>query len=100
VSRYELTLDPGTTPRCIDAKMVAVSRLTRYWWPSGVLPDFFEDHAGKTQEGVYERKDDELRLCFNVHDPATRERPQELGTRADGPEVYAYTLKRAKSKTD
>lgn len=94
VSRYELKLDPGTTPGCIDAKMVSVSRLSRYWWPSGVLPDFFEDHTGETQEGVYELKGDELRLCFNVHDPATEERPQKLGTRADGPEVYAYTLKR------
>jgi len=100
VSRYELTLDPGTTPRCIDAKMVSVSRLSRYWWPSGVLPDFFEDHVGEANEGVYELKDDELRLCFNVHSPATKERPQKLSTRADGPEVYAYTLKREKSKTD
>lgn len=100
VSRYELKFDPDTTPRCIDAKMVSVSRLTRYWWPSGVLPDFFEDHEGQTKEGLYELKDDELRLCFNVEAPATKERPQKLGTRADGPEVYAYTLKRAKSNAD
>ena len=100
VSRYEVKLDPGTTPGCIDAKMVSVSRLSRYWWPSGVLPDFFEDHQGETKEGVYELKDDELRLCFNVHDPATKERPQKVSTRADAPEVYAYTLKRVTSKTD
>jgi uncharacterized protein (TIGR03067 family) len=100
VSRYEVKLDPGTTPRCIDARMVSASRVTRYWWPSGVLPDFFEDHQGETAEGVYELKDDVLRLCFNVHNPATKERPQELSTRAGGPEVYAYTLRREKSKTD
>lgn len=58
-----ITLDPATTPRCIDLKVETGSM------------------KGTVVEGVYECKDDELKLCLYFADGA-RNRPLEFKTTA------------------
>jgi uncharacterized protein (TIGR03067 family) len=89
VTRYKLKVDPTTTPKCLDREMVSTS---------GIGATFFKHHEGTVQEGIFELKGDELRICFNVPDAPVKQRPQKFLTRQEGPEVFMYTLKRDKPK--
>jgi uncharacterized protein (TIGR03067 family) len=90
VTRYKLKLDPTASPKCFDREMVLTS---------GIGSSFFKHHEGTVQEGIYDLKGDELRICFNIHAPGVKERPQKFSTRREGPEVFMYTLKREKPKS-
>jgi uncharacterized protein (TIGR03067 family) len=87
LTRYKLKVDPTTNPKCLDSEMVSTS---------GVGATFFKHHERTVQEGIFELKGDELRVCFNVPDPPVKQRPQKFLTRQEGPEVFMYTLKREK----
>ena len=73
-SRIALTIDPTTAPKVIDLKIEA-----------GVF-------KGTTLEGVYELKDNELRICLRTD--GLKNRPLELKATAGQPLVL-FVLKRA-----
>jgi uncharacterized protein (TIGR03067 family) len=86
IQQDRLKLDPATTPKCIDAKLVFDRE------DSLAL----NGREGASREGIYELKDGILRICFNALD--LKQRPQRLVTRDQGPEVVMYTLEREKSE--
>lgn len=73
-AKLKFKLDPTTTPKCIDLKV-----------SEGVQLD-------AAMEGIYELKDDRLRLCIKVFG---QDRPTEF-TSPDGGSTALLTLKRKK----
>jgi uncharacterized protein (TIGR03067 family) len=75
VAKITLVVDPSTSPRVIDLKIVA------------------GEFKGATLEGVYEIKDGVLRICFR--NEGARNRPISFSTNADA-NLVLFTLKRQK----
>jgi uncharacterized protein (TIGR03067 family) len=75
VARITLVVDPSTSPRVIDLKIVE------------------GEFKGTTLEGVYEIKGDVLRICFR--NEAARNRPTDFSTKADA-NLVLFVLKRQK----
>src|SRR5205823_14319934 len=73
-ARIKVKLDPTTTPRCVDLTVAAGGQL------NVVL------------EGIYELKEDELRLCVKV---IGKERPVEFAAPA-GSSTALIVLKRSR----
>jgi uncharacterized protein (TIGR03067 family) len=73
-AKMTFKLDPSTTPKCIDLKV-----------SEGVQLD-------ATMEGIYEVKDDQLRICIKVFG---QDRPTEFKS-PDGGSTALLTLKRKK----
>ncbi len=73
-ARLTFTLDPSTTPKCVDLTVAG-----------GVQKD-------AKLEGIYELKGDELRLCVKVFGS---DRPTELKS-PEGASIVLLTLKRQK----
>jgi uncharacterized protein (TIGR03067 family) len=75
VVKMTLVVDPATTPRIIDMKVAE------------------GDFKGTALEGIYEIKDDTLKICFR--DDEAKNRPNEFSTKA-GSNLVMFTLKREK----
>jgi uncharacterized protein (TIGR03067 family) len=75
VAKIRLVVDPSTSPRVIDLKIVE------------------GDFKGETLEGVYEIKDDVLRICFRNEE--VKNRPLDFSTKA-GANLVLFVLKRQK----
>ena len=78
VMKGSYKLDAAQTPRRLDLKIVEN--------PNDA------DAVGKTLEGIYEVKGEDLKWCFALPD---RERPKAFKTEADSGQVFA-TLKKEK----
>ena len=76
VAKITLAVDPSTSPRVIDLKIVA------------------GEFKGTTLEGVYEIKDDGLRICFRNDE--TKNRPNDFSTKQDA-NLVLFVLKRQKN---
>jgi uncharacterized protein (TIGR03067 family) len=70
--KLKFKLDPATTPKCLDLGIVA------------------NGQVGINFEGIYELKDDELRLCVKV---VGKDRPLEFAS-PDGSAIALLVLKR------
>jgi len=75
VAKITVVVDPSTSPRIIDLKIVA------------------GEFKGTTLEGVYELNNDGLRICFR-NDEA-KNRPNDFSTKQDA-NLVLFTLKRPK----
>ena len=75
VAEIRLTIDPSTSPPVIDLKVVA------------------GEFKGVTLEGVYEIKDDVLRICFRNEE--AKNRPLDFSTKP-GANLVLFVLKRQK----
>ena len=75
VAKMILVVDPSTMPRVIDMKVIA------------------GDFKGTTLEGIYEIKEDTLKICFR-NDEA-KNRPTEFRTKA-GSNLVLFILQREK----
>ena len=75
VAKITLVIDPATRPRVIDLKIVE------------------GEFKGTTLEGVYEIKDDSLKICFRNDE--TKNRPNNFSTREDS-NLVLFVLKRDK----
>jgi uncharacterized protein (TIGR03067 family) len=75
VAKITLLVDPSTSPRVIDLKIVA------------------GEFKGTTLEGVYEIKDDGLKICFRNDE--SKNRPNEFSTKQDA-NLVLFVLKRQK----
>jgi uncharacterized protein (TIGR03067 family) len=73
VAKITLVVDPCTSPRVIDLKIVA------------------GEFKGTTVEGVYEIKEDQLRICFRNDE--TKNRPNDFSTKGDS-SLVLFVLKR------
>ena len=73
VAKITIVVDPSTTPAVIDLKIVA------------------GEFKGITLEGVYEIKNDGLRICFRNEE--TKNRPNEFSTKQDA-NLAMFVLKR------
>jgi uncharacterized protein (TIGR03067 family) len=73
VARITLVIDPSTTPRVIDMRIVE------------------GEFKGTTLEGVYELKGDDLKICFR--NDAMKNRPTDFSTKQDA-NLVLFTLKR------
>jgi len=74
VAKITLVIDPATTPRVIDLKIVA------------------GEFKGTTLEGVYEIKNDRLKICFRNDE--TKNRPTNFSTKDDS-NLVLVVLERA-----
>jgi uncharacterized protein (TIGR03067 family) len=75
VAKITLVIDPSTTPRVIDLRIVE------------------GEFKGTTLEGVYELKGDDLKICFR--NDAMKNRPNDFSTKQDA-NLALFTLKREK----
>jgi uncharacterized protein (TIGR03067 family) len=75
IGKITLTLDPSTTPRLIDLKIVE------------------GEFKGIMLEGIYEIKDDRLKICY--HNDEAKNRPTEFATKK-GTKFDLFVLKREK----
>ena len=73
VAKIMLVVDPSTAPSLIDLKIVA------------------GEFKGTTLEGVYEIKDDGLKICFRNDE--TKNRPNDFSTKQDT-NLVLFVLKR------
>jgi uncharacterized protein (TIGR03067 family) len=73
VAKITLAIDPATTPRVIDLKIGA------------------GEFKGTTLEGVYEIKNDRLKICFRNDE--TKNRPTNFSTKEDS-NLVLFVLKR------
>jgi uncharacterized protein (TIGR03067 family) len=72
--KLSFKLDPSTMPKCIDLKVSEGTQLNL------------------AMEGIYDLKDDQLRICINV---LGQDRPTEFKS-PDGASIVVLTLKRKK----
>ena len=73
VGKITLVIDPSTTPRVIDLKIVE------------------GEFKGTNLEGIYEIKDDRLKMCFR--NDTTKNRPLNFSTKEDA-NLVLFVLKR------